>query len=86
MPEICAVCALEIEDDALVGVGTMLFHVACVPNCQFCARPYVASEAGWDFRGNVAWSDDWGYVQTVQAVSCPTCADDAERRDYGAGW
>ena len=86
MPEICAVCGRDIDEEAPLGVGTMMFHAACVPGCQFCARPYVVNEAGWDFRGNVAWSDEWGYVQTVQAVTCPTCADDAERRDYGAGW
>ena len=86
MPEVCAVCEQEIEEDAPVGVGTMLFHTACVPSCQFCTRAYVVEEAGWDFRGGTAWSDDWGYVQAVQAVTCPTCADDAQRRDYGAGW
>jgi hypothetical protein len=34
----------------------------------------------------VIWSDDWGYIPKLESAACPTCTDDAERRDYGAGW
>ena len=69
-----------------VGLGSMLFHQECLPHCRFCDRPYVVLEAGWDCRGGVKWSDEWGYIPTLESAACPTCTDDAERRDYGAGW
>jgi hypothetical protein len=85
MIDVCAVCGQEV-DNPHVGIGSMLFHIECLPACKFCARPYAVQEAGWDFRGGVAWSDDWGYVPTLESAACPGCTDDAERRDYGAGW
>jgi hypothetical protein len=86
VPEVCAICGREIDEDRPLGIGTMLFHTACLPACRFCERPYVVEEAGWDFRGGVAWSDEWGYVPRLEAAACATCTDDAERRDYGSGW
>jgi len=86
VPEVCAVCGREIDEDRPAGVGTMLFHDTCLPACRFCTRPYAVDEAGWDFRGGVAWSDDWGYVPHLERAVCATCTDDAERRDYGSGW
>jgi hypothetical protein len=85
MMDVCAVCGQEVGDPA-VGVGSMLFHLGCLPACKFCERPYVVQEAGWDFRGGVVWSDEWGYMPQLESAACPTCTDDAERRDYGAGW
>lgn len=85
MIEVCAVCGQEVEE-AGIGLGSMLFHKQCLPACRFCGRPYLVQEAGWDFRGGVKWLDEWGYVQMMESAVCPTCADDAERRDYGAGW
>ncbi|MBA2447082.1 MAG: hypothetical protein H0V51_03555 [Chloroflexi bacterium] len=86
MLEVCAVCGDEVVEPAPIGIGSMLFHAGCLPRCRFCDRPYNLDEAGWDFRGGVAWSDQWGYVPRLHAAACPACTDDAERRDYGAGW
>jgi hypothetical protein len=83
--DVCAVCGNEV-DEVGVGIGSMLFHHACLPACRFCGQPYQVDEAGWDFRGGVTWSDEWGYVPMLESAACPTCTDDAERRDYGAGW
>jgi hypothetical protein len=85
MMEVCAVCGEELGAQS-VGIGSMLFHLGCLPTCKFCERPYMVQEAGWDFRGGVAWSDEWGYVPRFESAACPDCTDDAERRDYGAGW
>lgn len=85
MIEVCAVCGEEVEE-AGVGLGSMLFHRSCHPCCRFCERPYIVQEAGWDFRGGVRWLDAWGYVTLLESAACPTCTDDAERRDYGMGW
>ena len=86
MIDVCAVCGCEVDEEQPVGLGTMLFHPACLPGCRFCERQYALNEAGWDFRGGVAWSDEWGYAPRLESAACPTCTDDAERRDYGAGW
>jgi hypothetical protein len=85
MIDVCAVCGNEVGNPS-VGVGSMLFHLHCLPRCRFCQRPYVVQEAGWDFRGGVAWNDEWGWVPQLESAACPTCTDDAGRRDYGAGW
>ena len=84
--EVCAACGKLVEDSRALGVGSMLFHRQCLPACRFCRRAYAVSESGWDFRGGVGWSDEWGYVARLESAACPTCTDDAERRDYGAGW
>ena len=47
--DVCAVCGEEVAE-AGVGIGSMLFHHACLPACRFCDRPYEVDEAGWDFR------------------------------------
>lgn len=87
MLDVCAVCGEEVEESGIsLGLGSMLFHHRCLPRCRFCDRPYIVQEAGWDFRGGVAWSDEWGYIPKLESAACPTCTDDAERRDYGAGW
>jgi hypothetical protein len=83
--QVGSVCGQEVEE-AGVGLGSMLFHKQCLPRCRFCERPYLVQEAGWDFRGGVKWLDEWGYVPMMESAACPTCTDDAERRDYGAGW
>lgn len=85
MIEVCAVCGEEIEESS-IGLGSMLFHLTCLPRCRFCARPYLVHEAGWDFRGGVRWSAEWGYIPMLESAACPTCTDDAERRDYGLGY
>jgi hypothetical protein len=84
--EVCAVCGDLIEEPGAVGAGVMLFHSDCLPACRFCGRLYVADEAGWDFRGGTAWSDDLGYVQRLESAACPDCTDEGGRRDYGSGW
>ena len=86
MLDVCATCGAEVDGEEPLGVGTMLFHRRCLPACRFCRRRYAVDEAGWDFRGGVGWSDEWGYVPRLESAACPTCTDDAERRDYGAGW
>lgn len=82
---VCAVCWEEIEDEHPPGAGSLYFHPHCLPNCRFCRRAYAIDEAGWDFRGAVEWSDEWGYVPLLQSAACPECSDLGGRRDYGSG-
>jgi hypothetical protein len=84
--ENCAVCSAELDEERPVGVGSMVFHAGCLPACRFCGRPYTLDEAGWDFRGGVAWSGERGYLPRLQSAACGACSDTGERRDYGAGW
>jgi hypothetical protein len=84
--ETCAVCTELIDEPDPLGAGVMLFHRACLPCCRFCERRYQADQAEWDFRGGTAWSDEWGYVITLQSATCPECSDLGGRRDYGSGW
>ena len=86
MLDTCAICGAAVDEERPIGIGSMLFHGRCVPRCRFCNRPYALDEAGWDFRGGVAWTDDWGYVPRLQSAACGACSDAGERRDYGSGW
>ena len=86
MLDSCAVCSTLVEEERPVGIGSMLFHSGCLPTCRFCRRPYRLDEAGWDFRGGVAWTDESGYVPRLQSAACGACSDIGERRDYGPGW
>ncbi|MFN8522522.1 MAG: hypothetical protein U0821_05385 [Chloroflexota bacterium] len=84
--ELCAACGNELEAQQAIAAGSMLFHLDCRPQCEFCGTRYESGNAGWDFRGAVIWTGEWGYVNRLNTSYCPTCTDDGERRDYGLGW
>ena len=85
MIDVCAVCGQEVGDPD-VGVGSMLFHLTCLPTCKFCERPYVVQEAGGTFGAGSPGTTSGATYRNLESAACPTCTDDAERRDYGAGW